>query len=71
MPDTVRGPSALLFNLINGNPMLIGPGGPRPPEGVKSEFEVLPLQDVNDSLEMFPNHTICQGHIRALLENGE
>ena len=51
--------------------MLIGPGGIKPPEGVKSEFEVLPVQDINDSLEMFSNHTICQRNELALLENGE
>ena len=51
--------------------MLISPGGTRPPEAVESESKVLPMQDINDSLEMFPNHTICQRSKLTLLGNGE
>ena len=61
-PHTIRGPSALFFDGINGNPMLISPGGTRPPEGVEGEFIVLPMQDIDNPFEMFPNHTVCQGN---------
>ena len=41
--NTVRGPSPLLFNNFNGDPMIKSPRGPRPPKGVECEIMMLQL----------------------------